>query len=133
MKWCESICSIHWIFLSLAFKPDKKAPKRKKIKKSAASEETPTNEDESGNVMPTLPPSKRQKKRQKKVQNLVRNKDQDIERAIAYLVKWDTNRAEWKYEKLRQIYIQKHVFDDSIIPDDHSAVAIQYLSTSKVN
>lgn len=101
------------------------------MKKSAQPEDTPTNGDD-GNVMPTPPPSKRQKKKQKKLRKLVRNPDQDIERAVAYLTKWDTNRDEWKYEKLRQIYIQKHLFDEKIISNDHSDVAIRYLSTSKV-
>lgn len=100
--------------------------------KKTQEEQTPANDDEAGNVMPTVPPSKRQKKRQKKMKNIVRNKDQDIERAIAYLEKWDTNRDEWKYEKLRQIFIQKHIFDDSVIPSDHCDTAIRYLSTSKV-
>lgn len=99
--------------------------------KKTQEEQTPANDDEAGNVMPTVPPSKRQKKRQK-MKNIVRNKDQDIERAIAYLEKWDTNRDEWKYEKLRQIFIQKHIFDDSVIPSDHCDTAIRYLSTSKV-
>lgn len=93
------------------------------------------NNDAGGNdtsVMPTPPPSKRQKKRQKREQNTVRSKDKEIERTITYLTKWDTTRDDWKYEKLRQIHIQKCVFDESIISDEHSNVAIRYLSTSKV-
>lgn len=101
------------------------------MRKLVQAEETLANGDD-GNVMPTPPPSKRQKKKLKKLKNLVRNPDQDIERAVAYLTKWDTNRDEWKYEKLRQIFIQKHLFDEKIIPNDHSDVAIRYLSTSKV-
>lgn len=121
-----------WIFA--AFKSDKKAPKRKKLKKLTAEVDEPQTNDnaEGANVMPTAPPSKRQKKRQKKVQVIVRNKEQEIEKTISYLTKWDTNRDEWKYEKLRQIYIQKHVFDEAIISNEHSDLAIKYLSTSKV-
>lgn len=117
----------------LAFKTDKKPPKRKKQKKINEGEESQTNDVEEGlNVMPAPPPSKRQKKRQKQEQNLVRNKDKEIERAMSYLSKWDTNRDEWKYEKLRQIFIQKNIFDENVISKEYSEVAIKYLSTSKV-
>lgn len=104
------------------------------MKKLAEAEESQTNDNDNkeGNVMPAPPPSKRQKKRQKQVQNLVRNKDKEIEKTISYLTKWDTDRDEWKYEKLRQIYIQKNVFDENVISNEHSEIAIKYLSTTKV-
>lgn len=112
----------------------KKPPKRKKVKKLAEAEESSTNQnnDEEGNVIPAPPPSKRQKKRQKQAQVTVRNKDVEIEKTISYLTKWDANRDEWKYEKLRQIYIQKNIFDENIIPTEHCEIAIKYLSTSQV-
>lgn len=123
------------VFFPTAFSSEK-APKRKKIKEPVTEEnETPNNndaDDDNTNVMPTPPPSKRQKKRQKREQNSIRSKDKEIEKTILYLTKWDTARDEWKYEKLRQIHIQKNIFDDSIIPIEHSDVAIRYLSTSNV-
>lgn len=126
------ICSRGFIFS--AFKTNKKPPKRKKLKKQAEEgEESQAHENEDNfNGMPAPPPSKRQKKRQKKVEQSTRNKDKEIEKTIAYLTKWDTDRDEWKYEKLRQIYIQKNVFDETVIATEHIDVAIKYLSTSKV-
>lgn len=82
--------------------------------------------------MPAPPPSKRQKKRQKREQISIRSKDKEVEKSISYLTKWDTARDDWKYEKLRQIHIQKSIFDESVIPDEHIDLAIRYLSTSKV-
>lgn len=121
----------------LAFKSDKKPPKRKKLKKQTTDAENEVenkvNDDENCNGIPAPPPSKRQKKRLKKANVTVRDIDKEIERTITYLTKWDTNRDEWKYEKLRQIYIQKHIFDEKIIQNEHCDVAISYLSTSKVN
>lgn len=96
----------------------------------AEATESQPNADTNG--MPVPPPSKRQKKRQKKAQHVVRNKDADIEKTVTYLTKWDANRDEWKYEKLRQIFIQKNIFDENIIANEHSEVAIKYLATSKV-
>lgn len=123
------------VCIYIAFKTDKKPPKRKKQKKltEAVDAQTNDNDEEGSSVMPAPPPSKRQKKRQKQAQNIVRNKDKEIEKTISYLTKWDTSRDEWKYEKLRQIFIQKNVFDENVIPNEHSDVAIKYLSTSKVN
>lgn len=110
-----------------------KRPKKKKKKKiePIANEEQPNENEDS--VVPTPPPSKRQKKKEKRLQVIVRNKDKELEKTIAYLATWDTNHDEWKYEKLRQIYIQKNIFDESAIPDEHSEVAMRYLSTSKVS
>lgn len=120
-------------FLYSAFKTDKKPPKRKKLKKLAEEAESQANEnDDNSNGMPAPPPSKRQKKRQKKEQNSTRNKDKEVEKTISYLTKWDTDRDEWKYEKLRQIFVQKNIFDESVIPSEHVDVALRYLSTSKV-
>lgn len=116
-----------------------KAPKRKKVKKPATEVgEAQNNNDADGDnssIMPTPPPSKRQKKREKKEQREQisgRSKDKEAEKTISYLTKWDAARDEWKYEKLRQIHIQKNIFDESIIPNEHSDVGIRYLATSKV-
>lgn len=103
------------------------------MKKLVAEEETIAENNDNDNLMPTPVPSKRQKKRQKHAQLVVRSKDKEVEKTIAYLTKWDINRTEWKYEKLRQIYIQKNIFDDGTIPEEHSDAAIRYLATSKVS
>lgn len=117
--------------VSIAFCTEEKPPKRIKKKKTAEVEE-PVAEEESGNVLPTAPLSKRQKKKQKKLLNMTKSKDKEMEKTNAYLDKWNSNRDEWKYEKLRQIFLQKHVLDVNIIDDEHCDIAIKYLSTSKV-
>lgn len=76
--------------------------------------------------------SKRQKKKLKQVQNTEKNKDKEIEKTVAYLTKWNVHRDEWKYEKLRQIFVQKNVFDDKVFDEEQSRIAIEYLATSKV-
>lgn len=114
----------------LVFTAFKKPPKRPKIKKVQPTETTDNNDEH--NVMPTPAPSKRQKKKLKKLQQTVKNVDKEIERTVAYLDKWDNNRSEWKYEKLRQIFIQKNVFNEEVISDEHVDTAIRYLATSQV-
>lgn len=68
----------------------------------------------------------------KKVQVQAQRKDDDNLRTIAYLTKWHENRSEWKFEKLRQITVQKNIFNEKIIDDEHFEVALAYLATSKV-
>lgn len=77
--------------------------------------------------------SKRQKKRMKQAQVHEKRKDDDNERTIAYLTKWQENREEWKFEKLRQITIQKNILNPIAIPEEHFALALEYLSTTKVS
>lgn len=120
---------IHWS--STAFCTEEKPPKRIKKKKTAEEEEVVVG-GESENVLPTAPLSKRQKKKQKKLLNMTKSKDKEVEKTNAYLDKWNSNRDEWKYEKLRQIFLQKHIFDVNVIDDEHCDIAIKYLSTSKV-
>lgn len=83
-------------------------------------------------LVPKPVPSKRQKKKLKQRQNLEKNKDKEIEKTVAYLTKWNLHRDEWKYEKLRQIFVQKNVFDAKVFDEEQSRVAIEYLATSKV-
>lgn len=134
--FCSFLKEIFLAFFRLAFSAEK-VLKRKKIKRTAIEDGEAQNNSDAGddksNVMPAPPPSKRQKKRQKKEQNSVRSKDKETEKTISYLNKWDLARDEWKYEKLRQIHIQKNILDESTIPDECIDVAIRYLSTSKVS
>lgn len=77
--------------------------------------------------------SKRQKKKLKQQKQQEKRKDDDTVRTVAYLIKWHENRAEWKFEKLRQITIQKNILCGIVIPDEHFALALDYLSSTKVN
>lgn len=82
--------------------------------------------------MPNLAMSKRKKKQIKHVQVIEKNRDKEVERVASYLKLWSENREEWKYEKLRQIFIQKNIYDENLIADDLVDLAIEYLSSTKV-
>lgn len=77
----------------------------------------------------------RQKKRakhQKVVEvNKQSSKEREISRNIEYLNKWKSNRESWKFEKLRQISVQNHLFDEDNIDDDMWSLIIEYLSGAK--
>ncbi|XP_036337052.1 uncharacterized protein C7orf50 homolog, partial [Rhagoletis pomonella] len=77
----------------------------------------------------------RQKKKQKHQERIESMKDQTISkerfRNEEYLRKWKNSRAEWKFEKLRQISIQQTVFDEEKICAEMWPIALEYLSGSK--
>lgn len=83
-------------------------------------------------LVPKPVPSKRQKKKLKQMQSTEKNKDKEIEKTVAYLTKWNLHRDEWKYEKLRQIFVQKNIFNEKVFDEEQSRIAIEYLATSKV-
>lgn len=77
----------------------------------------------------------RQKKRTKHDKVVQVNKQSSLEREILrnieYLNKWKSDREAWKFEKLRQISIQNHLFDEANIDDDLWWLIIEYLSGAK--
>ncbi|XP_066245573.1 uncharacterized protein C7orf50 homolog [Euwallacea similis] len=53
------------------------------------------------------------------------------QKALNYLSKWKHNRSEWKFEKLRQIWLQQYLLDVNKIPGEFWDSAVQYFSGSK--
>lgn len=78
----------------------------------------------------------RQKKRAKHQKCIeiakVDSAQRELLRNTEYLQKWKHNRAEWKFEKLRQISIQNNLFKEvDPIDDDTWQLAVEYMSGSK--
>ncbi|XP_018567868.1 uncharacterized protein C7orf50 [Anoplophora glabripennis] len=51
--------------------------------------------------------------------------------ALNYLSKWKHCRSEWKFEKLKQIWLQQNLFDTSKIPSEFWETALEYFNGSK--
>lgn len=113
-------------------KKEKKA-KREKKKKTKPVKPTQPVVDESGNVLPASEISKRMQKTLKLQQKLIKNKASEINKARAYLDKWSTCKEQWKFKKLRQMFIQKHILCINVIDDAHLDIAIQYLASANVS
>lgn len=74
---------------------------------------------------------KKKKKHQKNVEVLKTNTaEKEREKNEVYLKNWE-NQNGWRFEKKRQISIQKNIFDETEIDEDYWLIAIQYLSKSK--
>lgn len=107
--------------------------KRKNIDNRPATEEELTEADKSENRKNVT--SKRQKKREKyeQLKTELKQKGETItqERALNYLSRWKHNKEEWKFEKLRQVWLQNHMFDSSAVPDTFFQTVVDYFGGSK--
>ncbi|EFA02103.1 uncharacterized protein C7orf50 homolog [Tribolium castaneum] len=102
---------------------EKKAKKRKKITE-------PTNPDE-GKKTESIRALKR-----KKYAKLLEDKKNKTElalqeKALNYLSKWKHSRDEWKFEKLRQIWLQHNMYDEVKVPPEFWQTLVEYFSNSK--
>ncbi|CAG8630564.1 11498_t:CDS:2 [Acaulospora morrowiae] len=48
--------------------------------------------------------------------------------ALLYLVEWKFCRSNWKFQKLRQIWLLKHVYDRDMFPDDFFKIFLDYIA-----
>ncbi|KAJ8979481.1 hypothetical protein NQ317_000357 [Molorchus minor] len=51
--------------------------------------------------------------------------------ALNYLSLWKHNRSEWRFEKLKQIWLQQNIFDTIKIPNEFWDTAVQYFCGAK--
>uniref|UniRef100_A0A2M4ATQ3 WKF domain-containing protein n=1 Tax=Anopheles triannulatus TaxID=58253 RepID=A0A2M4ATQ3_9DIPT len=73
--------------------------------------------------------AKKRKKREEAVQE--KPKEQTQEEIRSYLECWNSQREKWKFQKLKQIFIQKYILDENHIDGDLWPVALEYLSGTK--
>ncbi|KAF8948801.1 hypothetical protein BGZ47_002383 [Haplosporangium gracile] len=50
---------------------------------------------------------------------------------LAYLVEWKKARATWKFQKLRQVWLINHMYDDKQLPDSHWNLFLEYIHDLK--
>lgn len=79
--------------------------------------------------------TKRAKQREKHAKNQEakqeKSKDRDRQEVREYLRTWSEEKEKWKFQKLKQIYIQTHVFDVDHLDEEIWPVALEYLSETK--
>lgn len=79
--------------------------------------------------------SKRQKKRMKYEKLKLEQKTQSQltmqQKNLNYLSLWKHNRKEWKFNKIQQVWLQKHMFDKTLIPDESFETLVEYFSSAK--
>ncbi|VDI75338.1 Hypothetical predicted protein [Mytilus galloprovincialis] len=59
------------------------------------------------------------------------NKKSSKELAIAYLKLWKKNREEWKFQKVRQVWLLSNMLDSEMVKDKHFETLLLYLDGLK--
>ncbi|TRY62721.1 hypothetical protein TCAL_08196 [Tigriopus californicus] len=107
---------------------DNQAKLNEKLKKPLLGEiqQEPTKEDSSAKV-------KSKKKKKKKSSATSDHVHETIGRgkAMKYLEVWATDRANWKFEKCRQIWLIQNCYDQVKIPDDKFDQLLEYIGSIK--
>ncbi|CAL1678319.1 unnamed protein product [Lasius platythorax] len=92
-------------------------------------------EDTNENAKIPKKPSKRQLKREKAIQVAVQKKQSSrinaMQKALNYLSMWKHSRNEWKFEKLRQIWLMDNLLDEDSIPDTIFPLVLEYFEGCK--
>ncbi|KAI4462659.1 hypothetical protein MML48_4g00001126 [Holotrichia oblita] len=53
------------------------------------------------------------------------------QKCLNYLSLWKHSRSQWKFEKLKQIWLQQNMFDDTKIPDEFWDTLVEYFNSAK--
>lgn len=121
-------------------KSSKKAKSRKDENKAEDTLTEDKDKDSAGQnhndeVTKPKPESKRSLKRKKHVKLLEEKKlkaDLKMQQGVLnYLSKWKHARGEWKFEKLKQIWLQQNLFVVSKIPEEFWESTLEYFNGSK--
>ncbi|XP_011695388.1 PREDICTED: protein MNN4 [Wasmannia auropunctata] len=98
-------------------------------------DDTDISKEAAENVKSTKELSKRQLKKQKVLQEETKKrksqKSNAKQKALSYLSTWKYSRNEWKFEKLKQIWLMNNLLNEDAIPDSLFPVVLEYFEGCK--
>lgn len=74
---------------------------------------------------------KKQKAEQRKNEKRMANRIEAMTKGLNYVSKWKYARSEWKFEKIRQIWLIDNLLDKAHIPDDIFPIVLEYFEGCK--
>ncbi|XP_075225027.1 cholesin [Lycorma delicatula] len=74
---------------------------------------------------------KRTNKKKKEIETVVNDSSVINQKIIRYLKTWESNRNQWKFEKVKQIRLVTGMLDCEKVPDDIFPIFIAYMESSK--
>lgn len=110
-----------------------------KKKKKRTQQDEPSGNNEASSESSVLAPKKKLSIRaQKRLKHEKLKEEKHIQtelslqqKSLNYLSKWKHSRSEWKFEKLRQIWLQHNMLDEEKISQEFWATLMEYLGNSK--
>lgn len=110
----------------------------KKARKNLNILKLPTNDEIQESLKPennlnieTVRQKKQNKFKEKSDQEKREAELNEVAKNVEYLKLWHENKKKWRFEKLRQISIQKNVFSEEKVPENVWPFALNYLSGTK--
>ncbi|XP_019882919.2 uncharacterized protein C7orf50 homolog [Camponotus floridanus] len=92
-------------------------------------------EDTNENAKIPKKPSKRQLKRERAIQAANQKKESSrintMQKVLNYISMWKHSRSEWKFEKLKQIWLMDNLLDENSIPDTIFPLVLEYFEACK--
>ncbi|XP_066596380.1 uncharacterized protein C7orf50 homolog [Prorops nasuta] len=74
---------------------------------------------------------KQKRAAQRELQKLGALRQEAKSKAISYVLKWKHSKSEWKFEKIRQIWLIDHLLDETAIPEEHFPIVLEYFEGCK--
>jgi len=112
-------------------KEKKEKKKAKKAKKETAENETDETEDKNEKKEETTNPAAENGGEEKEGESKTAPTPKVLDPAIMYLEQWSTKRSEWKFKKVRQIWLLKSIYDHKKVSAAHFALLLDYLEDLK--
>lgn len=115
-------------------------PSKKRKREEASAEQEVDSTQPEDELNPEKPEVKREEsiraKKRKKHAELMQEKKVKTELALQekclnYLSQWKHNREEWKFEKLKQVWLQQNMFNIAKVPEESWEVLVEYFCGSQ--
>lgn len=123
---------------SINIEADNETKSKKKRKNTQQDELTEQNNEASTDSSVLAPKKKLSIRAQKRLKHEKLKEEKHIQtelslqqKSLNYLSKWKHSRTDWKFEKLRQIWLQHNMLDEGKIPQEFWATLMEYLGNSK--
>lgn len=107
--------------------PEEKPKKVKKKKKQLVPPET------SGKKTKSIRQIKREKHAKRQAEAEEAAKDNLKSECLSYLSQWKHNRQNWKFMKIKQLWLFKNKFSTQRIPDETWPILLEYFDSAKGN
>ena len=78
---------------------------------------------------------KKEKETQEKFSNQVKSDTcfNENHPALVYLNLWKHDKKNWSFKKIQQVWLLKHLYNDSVIPDKYFLILLEYMKNAKGN
>lgn len=108
---------------------EEEKPRRKKKKK----QQVPIDPSDNKKGKKSIRQMKKEKHAQRLAESQAASKDQLKSQCLNYLSQWKHDKQNWKFMKVKQVWLQKNKFSSHLIPDASWPTLLEYFESAKGN